>query len=140
MTKFTEEIKIGSIYTSDVFSYTQQDVNDFAKISGDNNPIHLDEDYASKSMFKRRIIHGYLGSSVFSKVFATDFPGEGTIYLKQDLKFLKPMFTEVNYTAKFTVLELNEEKHRALVKTEIFDTENDCIVAGEALIQNRKFL
>ncbi|WP_452225472.1 MaoC family dehydratase [Lacinutrix chionoecetis] len=140
MAKFTEKIKVGTTYTSESFSYTQKNVNDFAEISGDRNPLHLDEDYASKTIFKKRIIHGYLGSSIFSKVFATDFPGEGTIYLKQDLKFLRPMFVEVNYTAKFSVLELDTVKHRALVKTEIFNSENEITVSGEALIQNKSYL
>nr|WP_244267853.1 hypothetical protein [Nonlabens ulvanivorans] len=66
-------------------------------------------------------MHGYLGASIFSKVFAMSFPGEGTIYLKQDLKFLKPMFVDVNYIAKFKVLDIISEKHRSLVLTEIFD-------------------
>lgn len=139
MQKFTGQIKTGSIF-KEIFSYTQEDVNNFAEISGDRNPIHLDEQYASKSIFKRRIIHGYLGTSVFSKVFAMDFPGEGTIYLKQDLQFFKPMYTSENYTAVFSVITHNIEKHRALVKTEIFDADNQLVVTGEALIQNGNLL
>ena len=133
------QIKSGSTY-KEIFSYTQEDVNNFAEISGDKNPIHLDENYASKSIFKRRIIHGYLGTSVFSKVFAMDFPGEGTIYLKQDLQFFKPMYTSENYTAIFSVIKHINAKHRALIKTEIFDNNNQLVVTGEALIQNGNLL
>lgn len=134
-----EKIKLGDIYTES-FSYTQEDVNKFAEISGDKNPIHIDEDYARNSIFKRRIIHGYLGTSIFSKVFAMNFPGKGTIYLKQDLKFMKPMFTEESYVAKFEVLEHNVEKNRALVKTSIFNSSKEEVVLGEALIQNKNLI
>jgi len=134
-----EKIKLGDIYTES-FSYTQEDVNKFAEISGDKNPIHIDEDYARNSIFKRRIIHGYLGTSIFSKVFAMNFPGKGTIYLKQDLKFMKPMFTEESYVAKFEVLEHNVEKNRALVKTSIFNSNKEEVVLGEALIQNKNLI
>ncbi|MDB2674888.1 MaoC family dehydratase [Flavobacteriaceae bacterium] len=133
------KINEGSVF-EEYFSYSQEDVNNFAEISGDKNPIHIDEVYASKSIFGKRIIHGYLGSSIFSKVFAMNFPGEGTIYLKQDLKFLQPMFTDSKYLAKFTVLKHLKEKHRAFVKTEIYTESNDIVVTGEALIQNKFFL
>lgn len=133
------KIKLGDSY-SESFKYTQEDVNAFAEISGDKNPIHIDKDYAKQSIFKRRIIHGYLGTSIFSKVFAMDFPGEGTIYLKQDLKFMKPMFAEEIYKAKFEVLEQDIEKHRALVKTSIYNSKDEVVVLGEALIQNKHLI
>lgn len=139
MQKFTEQIKKGSTFKT-TFSYSQEDVNRFAEISGDKNPIHLDKEFAAKSIFKRRIIHGYLGTSIFSKVFAMDFPGEGTIYLKQDLKFMKPMFSDTEYSAFFEIIDHIPDKHRALVKTEIVDTNNESVVLGEAFIQNVKFL
>lgn len=139
MVESTKLISIGSSY-EERFSYSQEDVNAFAEISGDKNPIHLDDEYAAKSIFKRRIIHGYLGTSIFSKVFAMTFPGEGTIYLKQDLKFLKPMFAEVNYIARFEVVEHIREKNRALVSTTILNQNNELVVVGEALIQNVKYL
>ena len=136
MKRFTGKIKVGSIYKYE-FSFTQDDVNSFAEITGDKNPIHIDEEYASKSLFKRRIIHG---ASVFSKVFAVGFPGEGTIYLKQDLKFMSPMFTSEKYTAVFTVVDLNKDKNRALVKTEVIDLKDEIVITGEALIKNQKYL
>lgn len=139
MQKFTEQIKNGSVYEEE-FSYTQEDVNKFSEITGDKNPIHLDEEFAANSIFKRRIIHGYLGTSIFSKVFAMNFPGDGTIYLKQDLKFMKPMFTKEKYLAIFTIENHIKEKHRALVKTEIYDKENKVVVTGEAFIQNNQLL
>lgn len=118
------------------FSYNQEDVNAFAEISGDKNPIHLDEEYASNSLYKKRIIHGFLGGSVFSKIFGTIFPGEGTLYLNQTMTFYKPMYTKEKYIAKFTVKEILKEKHRAVVDTIIVDTNNNLIIKGSALIQN----
>jgi 3-hydroxybutyryl-CoA dehydratase len=132
-------IKVGSEFSYE-FIFNQNDVINFAKASGDDNPIHLDEDYAKTSIFKRRILHGFLGGSVFSKVFGTIFPGNGTIYLKQNMSFYKPMFAETNYVAKFLVTEVTSEKNRATVKTEILDSNNELVIGGEALIKHSSIL
>lgn len=129
------KISVGSSYKYK-FLFNQEDVIKFAEASGDFNPIHLDEEYAKNTIFKRTIIHGFLGGSVFSKVFGTLFPGSGTIYLKQDLSFFKPMFTNTDYLAKFYVMETNSIKNRATVITSILDPNDNCIVKGEALIQH----
>jgi 3-hydroxybutyryl-CoA dehydratase len=118
------------------FSFNQKDVISFAEASGDKNPLHLDEQYAKNSIFKKRILHGFLGGSVFSKVFGTIYPGEGTIYLKQNMSFLKPMFVDTPYVAQFFVLEIISGKKRALIKTEIKDENQNIIITGEALIQH----
>lgn len=118
------------------FSFSQEDVVKFSEASGDHNPIHLDATYAKETIFKKPIIHGFLGSSIFSRVFGTLFPGEGTIYLKQELSFLRPMYAAVDYIAYFKVLEVIPEKHRALVQTQIRDGRDKLITTGEALIQH----
>lgn len=128
-------INIGSEYSYE-FIFNQNDVINFAKASGDDNPIHLDDEYAKTTIFEKRILHGFLGGSVFSKVFGTLFPGNGTIYLKQNMSFYKPMFIETNYVAKFKVIEVSSEKNRATVRTEIFDSNNELIIGGEALIKH----
>lgn len=128
-------IKVGDTFTYS-FQFTQEDVIKFAEASGDFNPIHLDSTYAKNSIFGRTIIHGFLGGSVFSKVFGTIFPGEGTIYLKQDLSFFKPMFTLENYVAKFEVIEVVTTKNRALVNTVILDNKGELVIKGEALIKH----
>jgi 3-hydroxybutyryl-CoA dehydratase len=108
----------------------------FAEASGDFNPIHLDEEFAKNSIFRKTIIHGFLGGSVFSKVFGTIFPGNGTIYLKQDLSFYKPMFTNQNYKATFEIIDSDVSKNRAVVKTIILDDLNEIVIKGEALIKH----
>jgi len=118
------------------FRFTQEDVINFSNASGDKNPIHLDENYAKNTIFKKRILHGFLGASVFSKVFGTISPGAGTIYLNQSMYFYKPMFIHEDYKAIFITLNVDSEKHRALVKTEIRDSNNILIIDGEALIQH----
>ena len=118
------------------FQFTQEDVIKFADASGDRNPVHLDSEYAKNTIFKKTILHGFLGGSIFSKVFGTINPGFGTIYLKQTMSFYKPMFTLVKYTAVFIVIEVYKEKNRALVETEIRDSDNNLIIGGSALIQH----
>jgi acyl dehydratase len=119
------------------FQFSQKDVEEFARVTGDNNPVHLNPEYAAKTMFKRPIMHGMLGASLFSKVFGTLFPGEGTIYLKQSLNFLKPMYVDTPYVAEFTVKEVILDKNRAIIETLIKDkASGNVCTSGEALIMN----
>lgn len=142
MSTETTAVKIenGTVYTHD-FSFSQEDVNCFAEVTGDRNPIHTDADYAAGTMFKRPIMHGFLGGAIFSKVFGTLFPGEGTIYLKQSMAFVKPMFVDTMYTATFTVTDVNNEKHRAQVETIISEKESgEATIKGEATVMNVKVI
>jgi acyl dehydratase len=119
------------------FSYSQEQVNRFAEVTGDNNPLHLDEDYAATTMFKRPIMHGFLGGSVFSKIFGTLFPGEGTIYMNQTMNFMRPMFVDTDYEAVMTITEINREKNRAKVQTQVIDkTTGKVTIDGEATVIN----
>ncbi len=118
------------------FSFSQEEVNRFAEVTGDKNPVHTDPEYAAKSQFRKPIMHGMLSASLFSKVFGTLFPGEGTIYLKQTLNFLKPMYVDVQYQAIFTVKELIKDKNRAIVETVIKNPEGFVCTSGEATILN----
>ena len=128
-------LELGQKYTHS-FSYSQEQVNEFARVTGDNNPVHLDEEFASKSIFKRRIAHGMLGASILSKVFGTLFPGNGTIYLNQTLNFLRPIYVEEEYEAVFEVKELIIDKNRAIISTTIINNEGKSVLSGEATIMN----
>lgn len=129
-------IEVGQIFTHD-FSFSQEEVNRFADVTGDKNPVHLNAEYAAKTMFKKPIMHGMLSASLFSKVFGTLFPGEGTIYLKQSLSFMKPMYVNTTYEAVFTVKEVIKDKNRAIVETLIKDkTSGNVCTSGEATVMN----
>ncbi len=129
-------IAINEVYTHE-FQFSQEEVNQFAQVTGDKNPVHTDAEYAAKTMFKKPIMHGMLSASLFSKVFGTLFPGEGTIYLKQSLNFLKPMYVDVAYEAVFKVKEVIKEKNRAIVETVIKDKNSGLIcTSGEATVMN----
>ncbi len=123
------------------FSFSQKDVERFAEVTGDNNPLHLDAAYAEKTIFKQPIMHGFLGSSIFSKVFGTLFPGQGTIYLKQSMEFLRPMLANIEYEAVFTVITVNREKHTAEVETVIREKDTEKVTTrGAATIMHREKL
>ncbi len=129
-------IEVGTTYTHS-FSFTQEEVVRFAEVTGDRNPVHLDEAYAATTMFKRPIMHGFLGGAVFSKVFGTLFPGEGTIYLKQSMAFMRPMYVDTTYEVRMTVKEVNKEKHRATVETLVVDVASgETTISGEATVMN----
>lgn len=129
------KIKLGDTYTEKV-RYTQANVDTFAQISGDNNPIHINPEYASKSIFRRCIVHGFFAGAVFSKVFGTQWPGEGTIYLYQEMKFMSPVFVEQDYNAVFEVVELDEVKHRGTIKCTLQDADGKVAIAGTAKLLN----
>jgi len=128
-------IKIGDTYAHDI-CFNQPDVNTFAQITGDNNPIHIDSEFASKTTFGKPIVHGFYSASVFSMVFGTKFPGEGTIYLYQDMKFLAPVFVDKPYVAKFEVLEVNTEKHIGVIKSILEDETGKTVIEGSAKLKN----
>ncbi|MDR2824099.1 MAG: MaoC family dehydratase [Prevotellaceae bacterium] len=113
-------LKIGDFYELDLI-YTQQQVNDFAAITGDNNPLHIDPEYAKTTRFGRPVIHGFLAGAVFSRIFGTLFPGEGTIYIYQDMRFREPIFVDKTYKARVEITEINTEKHNGTVSCLLLD-------------------
>lgn len=122
-----------------IFQFSQADVEAFAKVTGDTNPLHLDAEYAATTVFKRPIIHGMLGSSVFTKVLGTEFPGYGSVYLGQTMDFLRPMFVDIEYEAVFTIQSINPDKHTATISTEILDKQTrKATTRGMATLMNRE--
>ena len=131
-------IKVGDQFKHD-FSYTQEDVNLFAKVSGDTNPLHIDAEAGKNSVFGRNIIHGFLGGSVFTKIFGALWMADGHVYMKQTMQWLKPMFVDTTYEAVITVKEIFPEKNRVLYDCAIFDkAKNEQTFTGEALLMNKK--
>lgn len=135
--KSYEEILVGEKASlSKVIS--EEDIICFSKISGDINPIHLDEDFAKKSLFKKKIAHGILTSSLISAVLGTKLPGINTLYLSQTLKFLAPVFIGDELTAVVQVMSKNDDKRIIELKTSIFNQENVEVVTGEAVVKKLK--
>lgn len=119
------------------FSFTQGDVERFADITGDVNPVHLDAAFAAATPFRRPILHGFLSGSVFSKVFGTIFPGAGSIYLSQELTFKRPMYPDQKYVATFTILETDATKGILVIEGNINDENGKLCLAGVGKLINR---
>ena len=117
---------------------TEADVYMFAGISGDMNPAHINEEYAKGTMFKGRIAHGILGASLISTVLGMRLPGPGTIYLKQDLKFLAPVRFGDTITATCTVKEKFEDKNRIVLDCVVTNQDGTQVIAGEATVMPPK--
>lgn len=132
-------IKIGDFYEEKV-SFSKEDIMKYAEVSGDKNPIHIDEQYAKSSIFGGTIVHGMLAASVFSKIFGTKFPGEGTIYMSQDLKFMAPVLPNTEYVAKVEVIEIIKEKHNAVFSTTLVDGEKHPCISGIAKIKHKELI
>ena len=130
----TSDLNINDTFKKE-FSFTQNEVNTFATLTGDTNPIHLDKNYAKNSIFKKRIMHGFLSASIFSRVFGTLFPSKGCIYLKQELNFLLPMYCNTTYVSYFKVLNVKPQKNIANIETTIKNPNNDITISGNALIK-----
>lgn len=116
-------------------TFTSDDVIKFAELSGDNNPVHLDDEYAKNTMFGARIVHGALASSLFSTLFANTLPGPGCIYLKSENKYLKPIYLDEEVTFTIKIVEINEEKKRIIFNTvALFRNEKAIIGSAEIFI------
>lgn len=124
------EIKIGM---SESYSQTisEADVKAYAGISGDRNPVHMDEEYAEKSRYKKRIAHGMISSSFFSALFGTKLPGPGCVYVNQSLNFKRPVYIGDTVTAIITVTKIDEIKSRVYFDT-VCKVKNKTVIDGKA--------
>ena len=120
---------------SEVFSktITEADLLMFAGVSGDTNPIHLDQDFASRTMFEGRIAHGMLTASLVSTVLGTKLPGPGAIYVTQNLKFLAPVRIGDTVIARASVIELIKARKRVALST-ICQVGDIKVLDGEAIL------
>ena len=111
------------------------DIQAFAEVSLDHNPLHLDEEYAAGTLFKQRIAHGMLGASMFSALIAHQLPGLGSIYLSQTLKFTRPVFIGDELTATLEVVELRQDKPICTLKTTCTNQKGEVVIEGEAVVK-----
>ena len=133
------KLKIGDNY-SENFIITQDMVNKFAELSGDKNPLHIDKDFAAKTRFKRRIVHGLFSVTSFGKVMGTKFPGHGSIHVNQNLSFKRPLYPDKEYKVYVELIKIIQEKHFGIFKTQILDMNNKLIVDGTGTALNEEKL
>ena len=132
-----QEMKIGD-HASVTKTVSETDVYLFAGITGDLNPAHTNEVAASKTMFKTRIAHGMLGAGFISAVLGMYFPGPGTIYMGQELKFTKPVHIGDTVTATATVEEIILEKNRVILDTTVVNQDGEIVIKGKATVMPPK--
>jgi 3-hydroxybutyryl-CoA dehydratase len=129
--KSIHELKVGD--SAEISkTVTETDINDFARVTGDFNPVHLDQAYAEKTIFKGRIAHGLLSLGFISAILGNILPGHGAIYLSQEVKFLAPVRIGDTITAKVEVMELIPEKNRVKFRTTCINQEGNIVVEGIA--------
>ena len=125
-----EEIEIG-MEVSYTQTITDTDVKAFSGISGDKNPVHMDDEYAKNSRYKKRIAHGMLSASFFSALFGTKIPGEGCVYVAQSLRFKRPVYLDDTVVASVTVTNVELKKKRVFFQT-VCKVNNKIVIDGEA--------
>ena len=113
---------------------SDEDVRTFAEISGDRNPVHLDDAYAATTMFKKRIAHGALTGALISAVLGQVLPGPGTIYLSQTMQFKAPVYIGETITAQVEVSTYREDKRIAALRTQVFNQDGKLVLDGEAVV------
>src|SRR3954449_9410973 len=127
-----EELRIG-MSASFAKTITEADIVLFAGVSGDNNAIHINEEFAAGTIFKGRIAHGMLSASVISAAIANKLPGPGTVYMSQNLRFRAPVRAGDTVRATVTVKELIPEKCRVLLGT-CCRVSDEVVIEGDALV------
>ncbi len=134
-----EDIEIGMIRSLRKV-VTDEDIEMFAKVSTDRNPVHLDDDYAQDTIFEGRIAHGMLTAGLISAVIGEQLPGHGTVYLGQSLKFLAPVRPGDMVLAEVEVTNIDHSKRRVTMETRCL-VNNRKVLIGEAtvLAPSRKF-
>lgn len=131
-------IDYSAINKGDIYLFkrkiSKQDVVDFAKLSGDFNPLHVDVDFGKKSTFKNNIVHGMLAGSLFSTLIGMYCPGEKSLYMSQTLNFRLPLYYNDTVLVRGTVISKNDSVRIITLKTEILKG-NKVIVDGEAKVK-----
>jgi len=116
-------------------AFTAEEVALFSRMCGDDNPIHLDEEYASKTIFGQRIVHGMLVASLFSAILGSKLPGPGTIYLGQNLQFKNAVKIDEPITAIVELINIREDKPILTFKTICVNGKGDVVIDGEAVVK-----
>jgi 3-hydroxybutyryl-CoA dehydratase len=129
-----ENIKIGD-EASLARTITEAHIVNYAGITGDMNPLHVDAEYAAHSMFKERIAHGMLVAGLISAVLGTELPGPNSIYLGQDLKFMAPVMIGDTITVVVTVTGKRDEKRIITLRTTACNQRGEMVIDGTAVLK-----
>jgi len=127
------DLKIGDKFSKDR-KVTDELVRKFAEVSGDYNPLHLDEEFAKTTRFGRRIAHGMLSGAFISAVLGFEFRERKIVYLSQTMKFVAPVFIDDTVTATGTVIRIREDKGIVVLETICTNQNNEILVKGEAVV------
>ena len=111
-------------------TFTDEDVRRFVEITGDTNPLHVDDEFAASTRFGRRILHGMLSASILSTMVGMRLPGTGAIYRSQTIRFLKAAYVGDTLTARFVVRAIDRVKHRLEIDTWIENQSGERIIEG----------
>lgn len=114
---------------------TETDIVDFAEVSGDHNPLHLDPHYAAQTPFGGRIAHGFLTASIISAILGTELPGPGSIYLGQTLKFLAPVRIGDTVRVSVEVIAVREDRRIVTLRTDCVNQDGTLVLTGEATVK-----
>ena len=109
-------------------------IRSFANLTGDTNPVHLDEVYAAGTRFGRRIAHGMIAAGLISATLANDLPGPGTVYLSQTLQFKAPVYPGDTITTTVEVKNVRPDKPIVTLSTTCTNQENKVVLEGEAVV------
>lgn len=115
-------------------SFSLEEVIAYANLSGDDNPLHINEEFAKNSRFGKNIVHGMFVMGVVSKILGTMLPGNGTIYLGQDVKFKRPVFVDQKVFFEVTITEIEPERKFIYLSTNVVDEAGKCLVEGNARV------
>jgi len=127
-----DALQVGDTYSTTRF-ISEADVRAFAEVTGDDNPIHIDEEYARHSRFGHRVVHGVLLLGIISKVLGRDFPGHGSIAVSLSCRFLRPVPVNSDITVEFKVTEKLDKYKHVKGRTYVY-YNNKMVLAGEAIM------
>lgn len=116
-------------------SFNLPDLELFAQLSLDTNPVHFDDEFASQTIFGKQIVHGFLYASLISGILGTKLPGPGAIYLMQEMKFLKPVYLGDEIVAKVSVLEKDEARQIVTFETTCSKADGTLVLTGKAKVK-----
>ena len=135
--KTIEEIQVGDT-AEFAKTVSESDIYQYAGITGDFNPAHVNEAFAANTFFKTRIAHGMLSAGFISNVLGNQLPGPGAIYVRQELKFLAPVRIGDTINAVVEVIDVNTEKNRVTLKTRCINQDGTVVIDGEAMLSPTK--